>query len=109
MTQSLTFLVTLLLIGGHYYQVSGQTVATCWNPAMGTQLTCVANANAYCQTNLTSGVGSCQAAICTDPTTICCNSGANCNQIVTQCYNPVARSFVACDQTGLSTYCQVKR
>jgi hypothetical protein len=99
---SMFVLVLLVFIGG---QLVDAQVATCWDPSTGTQLTCGANSN-YCQTSLTSGVGSCQPAVCTDPTTICCNT-TNCNQIVTQCYNPAAKSFVSCDQTGLDTFCKL--
>ena len=89
--------------------VSSQTVSTCWDPSVGTQVTCIAGvSDGYCQTNLTSGVGSCvNSASNTDPNSLYCNSNSNCNQIVTQCYNPIGRTFVSCDQTGLNSYCQV--
>ena len=73
------------------------------------KVTCTAGVtDGFCQTNLTSGVGSCVCSTCnTDPNSLYCNSNNNCNQIVTQCYNPANRTFVTCDQTGLNTYCQV--
>jgi len=92
-----------------FSNVYAQTVSTCWNPAFGTQVSCTAGVtDGWCRTNLTTGVGSCVSSTSnTDPNSLYCNSNDNCNQIVTQCYNPIGRSFVSCDQTGLSTYCQL--
>ena len=102
------FLGVLVFLFSNTY---AQTVSTCWNPAFGVQVNCVVGVtDGWCQTNLTTGVGSCVSSTSnTDPNSLYCNSNDNCNQIVTQCYNPIGRAFVACDQTGLNSYCQVDR
>ena len=88
MLQSKNFNFILLISFSAFFYANAQT-NFCWNPSTGTQVNCVSPNNLYCVTNYATGVGSCSATQSTDPNILYCNSGDGCNQIVTQCYNPI--------------------
>ena len=114
-----------------------QAVNTCWDPSTGTEKACQAGVNdGFCQvfiflilkiyrfrciqkfqtfknvlfkTNLSSGVGACSLLDTADPTVVYCNTGDDCNKIVTQCYDPSSSSSVQCGDPTVNAqlYCQV--
>ncbi len=61
----------------------------------------------FLKTNMTTGVGSCQTSCSGGSNINCCNTGSNCNQFVTSCYDLASRTFVKCSQTGTDKFCQV--
>ncbi len=56
---------------------------------------------------MTTGIGSCQTSCSGGSNINCCNTGSNCNQFVTSCYDLASKTFVKCSQTGADKFCQV--
>jgi hypothetical protein len=83
-----------------------QKIISCWDPSTGTQLSCPSQTS-FCQTDLTTGIGSCQSSCTSGTSLLCCNSGSNCNQIVTSCYDLASKTFNKCDPSGASKFCQI--
>ena len=61
------------------------------------------------KTDLISGIGSCKSSCTAGTNLLCCNSAANCNQMVTSCYDLASKKFNKCSRSGGDKFCQVKK